>query len=51
MDYQTVAQFSETCGLVFLFSMFIGVMAYALWPSNKDKFDEAAQLPLKDDAE
>ena len=51
MDYQTVAQFSETWGLVFLFVVFVAVIGYALWPNNKSKFDEAAQIPLKDDAE
>ena len=51
MDYQTVAQFSETWGLAFLFALFVGVVAYALWPNNKEKFDEAAQMPLKDDSE
>lgn len=51
MDYQTVAHFSETVGLVFLFVCFVGAVLYALWPSNKAMFDEAAQLPLKDDEE
>ena len=51
MDYQTVANFSETWGLVFLVVMFLAVVGYALWPANKDKFDDAAQMPLKDDAE
>lgn len=51
MDYHQVAQFSETWGLVILLTMFLGGVAYALWPSNKSKFDQAAQLPLNDDAE
>jgi len=29
--------------------LFAGVLAYALWPSNKDKFDEAAQTPLNEE--
>ena len=32
-----------------LFVGFIGVIAYALWPGNKQRFDHAAMAPLDDD--
>jgi cytochrome c oxidase cbb3-type subunit IV len=51
MNYETAAHFAETWGLVFLFVVFVAAVAYALWPDNKSKFDEAAQLPFRDDAE
>jgi cytochrome c oxidase cbb3-type subunit IV len=38
--------------LVSLFSViiaFLGVIAYAFWPSKKKSFDEAAHLPLNED--
>ena len=38
--------------LVSLFSViiaFLGVIAFALWPSKKKHFDEAARLPLNED--
>nr|WP_264597368.1 cbb3-type cytochrome c oxidase subunit 3 [Rhodoblastus acidophilus] len=28
---------------------FLGVVVYALWPSKKKAFDEAARLPLNED--
>jgi cbb3-type cytochrome oxidase subunit 3 len=28
---------------------FIGVVLFALWPSKKKSFDEAARLPLNED--
>jgi cytochrome c oxidase cbb3-type subunit IV len=28
---------------------FLGVIAFALWPSKKKSFDEAARLPLNED--
>ncbi len=28
---------------------FLGVVVYALWPSKKKSFDEAARLPLNED--
>ncbi|TNE42098.1 MAG: cbb3-type cytochrome c oxidase subunit 3 [Alphaproteobacteria bacterium] len=51
MEYQELAHFSETWGLVILLTMFLGGVVYALWPSNKSKFEKAAQLPLNDDVE
>ena len=29
--------------------IFLGVLAYALWPSNREKFDDAARMPLRED--
>jgi cbb3-type cytochrome oxidase subunit 3 len=31
--------------------MFAIAFVYALWPSNKAKFDRAAQVPLHDDGD
>ncbi len=49
MDYETFSLFAGTWGLVLLVVMFISAMAYAFWPSNKEKFEHAAQLPLEAD--
>ena len=49
MDFQTVSAFAQTWGLVYLVALFVGVLVYALWPSSKQKFDDAAQIPLKED--
>lgn len=49
MTHQDVANFAESWGLVFLFSMFAVAIIYALWPTNKSKFAKAAQLPLDDE--
>ena len=38
--------------IVSLFSViiaFAGVVAFALWPSKKKSFDEAARMPLNED--
>jgi cytochrome c oxidase cbb3-type subunit 4 len=29
-------------------AIFLGILAYALWPRNRDKFDAAARMPLED---
>ncbi|MEH6526680.1 MAG: cbb3-type cytochrome c oxidase subunit 3 [Sneathiella sp.] len=49
MDYNSVSAFSQSYGLLYLFGMFLIVVGYALWPRNKEKFDEAAQIPLEED--
>lgn len=49
MTYETLAHFAQTWGLLYFFVIFLGVLAYALWPSNKTRFDEAARIPLRKD--
>jgi len=46
MTYQTVASISQVTTLVMFIAMFIGVLAYALWPSNGPRFEEAQRKAL-----
>ena len=47
--YSAFAQFAQTWGLLYFVAAFVGVLAYALWPSRKVTFDEAARMPLRED--
>ena len=49
MDYHVVTHFAHTWGLVYLFIMFVAVLGYALWPRNRRKFRDAADIPFKED--
>lgn len=49
LTYQDVLAFSKSWGSVYFSILFVIVCVYALWPSNKAKFDKAAQSPLNDD--
>ncbi|MEM1018984.1 MAG: cbb3-type cytochrome c oxidase subunit 3 [Sphingomonadales bacterium] len=49
MTYEQLYTWAGSYGLLFLFILFLVSVAYALWPSNKTKFDSAAQQPLQDD--
>ena len=49
MTHQEVANFAETWGMLFLFSMFVIAVIYALWPNNNETFSEAAHRPLDDE--
>jgi cytochrome c oxidase cbb3-type subunit IV len=51
MSYENVASISQVVALLFFIALFIGVLAYAFWPGNKKRFDEAAKLPLESDPE
>ena len=46
---KALAEFVQTWGLLFFFIVFVAIAAYALWPSNKKKFDDAARSPLRED--
>jgi len=47
--YEILAEFAQTWGLVLFVVAFVAVAVYALWPSNKKKFDDAARAPLRED--
>ncbi len=46
--YSLVRTWFGTGGLVLLVVLFVCVLAYALWPANKKKFDRMAKLPLEE---
>lgn len=45
-DHETLVAFAKSFGLFYLIAMSLGVLIYTFWPSNKDRFKAAAQLPL-----
>jgi len=49
MNFESVTYFAHTWGLVYLFVLFAVVVAYALWPRNRSKFRDAANIPFKED--
>lgn len=49
--YMMLASLAQTWGLLIFFFGFLGVIAYAYWPSKAQKksFNDAAQIPFKED--
>ena len=45
----TLANFAQTVGLLYFVGMFLAIAVYAFWPRNKTRFDEAAQIPLREE--
>ncbi|MET0532346.1 MAG: cbb3-type cytochrome c oxidase subunit 3 [Microvirga sp.] len=47
--YKFFAELAQTWGLLYFVAVFLVVLVYALAPSRKSRFDEAARMPLKED--
>ena len=41
MTYETIATWSQVASLLMFIAMFGAVLAFALWPKNKLRFDDA----------
>jgi cytochrome c oxidase cbb3-type subunit 4 len=44
-----ITNFITTFWTPIFVAIFVGILAYALWPSNREKFDDAARMPLRED--
>lgn len=40
---------AKSLGLIWMMAIFFGAVLYAYWPSNKSKFDHAANSVLEND--
>lgn len=47
MTYDTVATISQVASLLLFIGMFLGVLSYALRPSNGPRFDRAQRAALE----
>ena len=48
-DHDTVVGFSKSFGLFYLVTLSVIALVWTYWPSNKQGFDEAARLPVRDE--
>ena len=46
MSYDTIATISQVTSLLMFIAMFVAVVAYALWPRNGMKFEQAQRRAL-----
>ncbi len=47
--YETLQRFVASWGFIYFGLIFIIALVYALLPSNRKKFDDAARIPLEED--
>ena len=43
IDHDTLVWLAKSFGLIYLLAMSLVVLVYAYWPSNKRRFDKAAE--------
>jgi cytochrome c oxidase cbb3-type subunit 4 len=49
LDHDTLVWLSKSVGLLYLVALSVLVVAYVYWPSNKQRFERAATLVLRDE--
>jgi cytochrome c oxidase cbb3-type subunit IV len=47
--YKFLANFAQTWGLLYFVSVFAIAVAWVLWPANRQRFEDAARMPLRED--
>jgi len=47
--HSLITDFITTFWTPLFFMIFIGILAYALWPANCETFEDAARMPLRED--
>jgi cytochrome c oxidase cbb3-type subunit 4 len=47
--YQITTSFVASFGLGYFGLIFITALVYAVWPSKREAFEEAARIPLQED--
>jgi len=50
MTYEIVSNFAGTWGLIYLFVVFVGVIAFVMRPGASTAAKEAANIPFKDES-
>ena len=48
-SYETLATFAKSFGLFYLMGLSIAALIYAVWPSNKKRFDHVARSIIEDE--
>ncbi|MFK5979224.1 MAG: cbb3-type cytochrome c oxidase subunit 3 [Rhizobiaceae bacterium] len=49
MDYESLRQFADSWGLLYMVVLFVGIIAFTFRPGSKKIADEIANIPLKED--
>jgi cytochrome c oxidase cbb3-type subunit IV len=49
MTYDSVREFVASFGTIYFGTLFTIALVYALLPSRRKQFEEAAQIPLRED--
>ena len=50
MNLETVGRILTSIWTVWAVLLFAGILAWALWPANRRRFERDAQIPLDDES-
>ena len=51
MSFDDIYQLLRSLWLVWLVLLFLGVVAWVMWPRRKKELEDQAKIPFKDDRE
>jgi cytochrome c oxidase cbb3-type subunit IV len=49
IDHLSLVAFAKSWGLLYLIALSVGVLVYAYWPANRQRFDRAGSSILGED--
>jgi len=49
MDFAAIYDVLRSFWVVWLMALFLGIVAWAFWPSRKARMERHGKIPLKDD--
>jgi cytochrome c oxidase cbb3-type subunit 4 len=49
MDYDFMRELADSWGLLYLFLIFVGVIAFTFRPGSRKQADKNAHIPLRED--
>jgi cytochrome c oxidase cbb3-type subunit 4 len=49
MDWLAIYPLLRSAWVVWFMALFIGIVAWAFWPSRRRKFEELGRIPLRDE--
>ena len=50
MNFESLGQILTSLWTIWAFALFVGILAWAMWPSNGRRFEQDAKIPLNDEA-
>lgn len=49
MEFESLHQLFRSLWVVWLMALFLGIVAWAFWPSRKGRMEKHGRIPLEDD--
>jgi cytochrome c oxidase cbb3-type subunit 4 len=47
--YNAVSSFAQSWGLLYFVAVFTFVVVFVMWPSRRDRYEDAGNIPFRED--